>query len=239
MRKTLILVLSAMRDPWKAMLEKQQQTWDSIPHEQTRTIYYVGNAYPSRFESPILHSSTDEHLHNIGLRTVEALTFALRQPDWDFLARPHSSTYVHKRRLVEFVEKAEEGVLYGLECPGPNDRTYLWGGGHYVMSHEVVEKLMADKHRWDHDAMEDVAMSTLAWALGIPYGRGKSASIDWKPDMQSASCISWNGDTGGFDFSDFKELNRLEDQFFFRCKHDPDRSVDLKTFDLLFNNLIP
>jgi len=102
-----------------------------------------------------------------------------------------------------------------------------------------VEKLMADKHRWDHDAMEDVAMSTLAWALGIPYGRGKSASIDWKPDMQSASCISWNGETGGFDFSDFKELNRLEDQFFFRCKHDPDRSVDLKTFDLLFNNLIP
>jgi len=240
MRRTLILTLSANRSPWWQLMAKQRETWDSIRHDQTSTIYYVGDSYPARFDPPVLHSPTDEHLHNIGHRTVEALEFALTIPDWHFLARPHSSTYVHKRHLVEFVETAQPELLYGLVVPaGPHEGPWLWGGGHFVMSRAVVQKLVANKTQWDHGIMEDVAMSRLAASLGIPFGNGKSVSVDWKTDLKSASCISWNGDTGGFDFSDFKDLNRLEDQFFFRVKHDPDRSVDLRTMDLLFQNLIP
>lgn len=241
MRKILILTLSANRDPWHALMRKQQSTWDSIPHEQTTTVFYVGQSYPARYEPPVLYSQIDEHLHNIGMRTVEAMEFALTLPGWDFLARPHSSTYVHKRHLVEFIEKLPEtGMLCGLEVPaGPHEGPWLWGGGHFILSRDVVGALVGQKAQWKHAIMEDVALSRLAAALGIPFSRGKSVSIDWNADLQSASCISWNGDTGGFAFTDFKELNRLEDQFFFRCKHDPDRSVDLRTMDLLFQNLTP
>lgn len=238
MKQTLILVLSALRSPWLAMLQKQQATWDTVAHPQTRTVYYVG-ASAARFEGNVLYSAIDEHLHNIGRRTVEALEFALTLP-WDYLARAHSSTYVHKRRLVEFTAGLPAtGALMGLETPGPGGAPYLWGGGHYVMSRDVVELLIAHKARWDHGQMEDVAMSRLAASLGVAFGRGRSASIDWKPGLAGASCTVCNGKLGGCDFTDFRDLDKYDDQFFWRCKHDPDRQIDLRAMELLFQNLTP
>lgn len=240
MRRTLILTLSANRDPWFALMKKQRQTWDSVPNEHCSTVFYVGQSYPARFEPPVLYSQIDEHLHNIGMRTVEAMEFALTLPEWQFLARPHSSTYVHKRHLVEFVETLPKtGVLAGLVVPaGPHEGPWIWGGGHFVLSRDVAGALIGQKDRWNHNIMEDVALSHLATELGIPFSRGKSVSIDWNADLQGASCISWNGDVGGFPFVDFSELNRLNDQWAFRCKNDPDRSVDLRTMDLLHQHLI-
>lgn len=237
MRKTLILALSALRDPWHALMRKQRETWDSIPNEQTRTVFYVGTSDRKYFEDQVLHSQIDESLEMVGSRTVEALEFALQFFNWDFMARVHSSTYVHKRRLVEFVETLpDDPVIYGLETPGPIG-PYLWGGGHYVLSRAAVEILMAHKEDWDHGHMEDVAMSKLALDNGILFGKGRCVGIDWKPCLTRASCVVYNGARGGFDFSDFKELDALDDQFFYRVKHDPDRTVDLRTMDLLHANL--
>lgn len=237
MKRILILVLSANRTPWHAMMLKQQATWDSVKNENTRTVFYVGAEEHAYFDGEMLHSHNDESLESIGRRTVEALEWSLTQP-WDFIARPHSSTYMHKRRLCEFVETLPDApVIYGLETPGPLETPYLWGGGHYVLHRAAVEALVANKDQWNHRHMEDVSMSKLAQDIGIPFGKGRSVGIDWKPDMQSASCITYNGAKGGFDFTDFRALDALDDQFFYRCKHDPDRSMDLRTMDLLHQNL--
>lgn len=237
MRKTLILVLSAVRQPWLALMNKQRATWDSIPHPQTDTLYYVGGFPEKRVDDRILYSTIDEHLHNIGRRTVEAFEYALTLPGWQYLARPHSSTYVRKRQLVEFVDTLPEtGAMMGAATPheGVN---YLWGGGHMTYSRDVIEALVAAKENWNHKIMEDVAVSRLAQSLGISFGVGRSASIDWQPNCASVSCTAYNGETGGFGFTDWNDLNRLKDQFFFRVKFDPDRAVDLKTMDLLFKHL--
>jgi hypothetical protein len=40
----------------------------------------------------------------------------------------------------------------------------------------------------------------------------------------------WNvlsyGGKPGFDFTDWRDVSKADDQFYIRCKHDPDRSVD-------------
>lgn len=238
MPKILILVLSAQRQPWNAMLRKQRDTWDSIGNDATETIFYIGGNNQARFDDRTFFSQTDEHLENIGRRTVEALEFALTR-QWDFMARVHSSTYVHKRKLVEFIETAPKtGAMLG-SVTDHEGLPYCWGGGHMVYSRDIIELLVKNKEAWDHNRMEDVAISRLALSLGIKFGACPSTSIDWANDLQKVQCTTYGGKIGGFEFTDFKELNRLTDQYQFRCKFDPDRSVDLRTMDSLFQNLAP
>lgn len=214
-------------------MDKQRETWDSISHPQTSTIYYVGRSTESPRPST-LYSAHDEHLHNMGWRTLEAYEFALNNCTFDYIARPHSSCYVHKRKLVEWIDTIpESNVFAGLETDFYG-MPYLWGGGHYVISRDVIEKMIANKRIWDHTLMEDVAASKLATQLGIPFFKGKSCSIN--PANRGWDCVAYNGEQPGFSFTNFDEVNKL-DQHFFRVKHDPDRNVDLQTMDLLFKHL--
>lgn len=233
MRRTLILVLSANRIPWNSLMKKSRETWDSVEHEQTTTLYYVGRSAEER-QPRTFYSVFDEELHNIGRRTIEAYEHVLTLPDWTHLARPHSSTYVHKRRLVDYIETLPEtGVFAGLATGG--DRSFMWGGGHYVLSRDVIAALVENKEKWNHAVMEDVAVSDLTRELGIPWSSGRSATIT--PNGNGWDLTCYNGAFDGFSFTDFEEINKAPDQFFFRCKHDPDRTIDLKIMDLLFKHL--
>lgn len=220
-------------------MAKQRETWDSIYHPQTTTLFYVGRGAMS--EDKVFVSQYDEELERIGYRTVEAYNHALTLPEWNYIARPHSSTYVHKRRLVEYVETLpERDVLAGLIVPaGTYPVEWLWGGGHYILSRDVVERLMSQKNHWDHSVMEDVAVSKLAQLVGIPFTGVRSASINPSASGVGWDLLTYNGKPAGGTFTDFNEVLKADDQFHFRVKHDADRSVDLKTMDLLFKTLPP
>lgn len=236
MKHTLILVLSAIRKPWGAMLEKSMATWDSIGHPNTTTLYYVGNEGtpgPNVFVSGL-----DEGLKNIGRRTIEAYGHALTIPGWTHLARPHSSCYVHKRKMVEYInELPDTGVMYGLQGRTQTGEPFLAGCGHYIYSRDVIENLVQHGHQWDHRIMEDNAVSKLAISLGIPFGQIRTCSLDRQPDGQWL-CISYHSSSPSFLFTDFADLDKI-DQFFFRVKFDSDRSMDLQLMDLLFKHLTP
>lgn len=234
MKHTLILVLSAIRKPWGAMLEKAMTTWDSIDHPNTTTLYYVGNEGTPG--PKVFRSVNDESLMNIGRRTIEAFGHAMTIPGWTHLARPHSSCYVHKRKMAEYVNALPDtGVMYGLEGKTQTGEPFLAGCGHYIYSRDVIEKLVQHGHQWDHHMMEDNAVSKLAISLGVPFGQIRTCSLDRQPDGQWL-CISYHSAHPSFLFTDFAELDKI-DQFFFRVKFDSDRSMDLKTMDLLFKHL--
>lgn len=235
MKHTLILVLSAIKHPYGAMLEKAMATWDSIDHPNTTTLYYVGNCGTPG--PKVFCSAYDEGLMNIGRRTIEAFGHALTIPGWTHLARPHSSCYVHKWKLVEYVNDLPgASVMYGLPAksnanPGT---TYLTGCGHYIFSRDVISRLVEHKHAWDHSIMEDEAVSKLARSIGIPFGNLRTCSID-RIDG-SWACISYHSAFSSFKFEDFGSMDKA-DQFFFRVKQDLQRHIDLELMDLLFKHL--
>lgn len=234
MKHTLILVLSAIRKPWGAMMEKQMSTWDSIEHSNTTTLYYVGNEGTPG--PKVFVSGLDEGLRNIGRRTIEAYEHALTIPGWTHLARPHSSCYVHKRKLAEYVDALPDvDVMYGLQADTIHGESFLAGCGHYLFSRDVIARLVEHKDKWDHSIMEDNAVSKLSKSIGIPWGKIKTCSIDPYPGG-GWQCIAYHG-LPGISFTDFNDLNKL-DQCFYRVKYDPDRSVDLKLMDELFKHLI-
>lgn len=234
MKHTLILVLSAIKHPYGVMLEKAMATWDSINHPNTTTLYCVGAGGP--VGPKVFCSCYDEGLMNIGRRTIEAFGHALTIPGWTHLARTHSSCYVHKRKMDEYVNTLPDtGVMYGLEGKGSHGEPILFGCGHYIYSRDVIEKLVAHGHQWDHRIMEDNAVSKLSISLGIPWGGIRTCSLDKQPDGQWL-CLSYHSAHPSFLFTDFADLDKI-DQFFFRVKFDSDRSMDLQLMDLLFKHM--
>lgn len=224
--KVLILVLSACRPPWGSMMQASQETWDSVDHPQTKTLYYCGKCKEESTDKVFYSRQFTESLEDITHRTLEAFEESLKL-DWDVMARTHSSTYVHKRNLVEFIEALpKENVLCGLLATG--EQPFLWGGGSYIMSRDVIEKIVANKHLWHFGVMEDHGITEIAQALDIPFTPGRMASINLKPDGSYFLMVYGHGDN--FESRDWADLKKVEGHHYFRCKHDPDRSVDLRIF---------
>jgi hypothetical protein len=232
--KVMILVLSARRDPWDKMMDTSLETWDSEDHPQTQTLYYCGKSQGGStakvFYSPIY----DEGLEQVSGRTIEAFEKAL-ELNWDFMARTHSSTYVHKRNLVAFVETLpRDNVLLGLLTTGAEP--FLWGGGSYIISRDVVENLVANKHFWNFRIMEDNSLTNLARELDIQLsGNGRMASIDHVPD---GYLVTTYGIGEGFKFTDWSDVKKVHPHYYIRCKQDFGRHEDLEIFRQLHRNFI-
>lgn len=233
--KALILVMSARRSPWGALMDASRETWDSVNHPQAQTLYYCGKATGERLDR-VFYSNLSEHLHDLSARTIEALAHSLTIADWDFLARPNSSCYVHKVNLVGHLETLPtKGVMQGLVTTGftPN---FMWGGGQYIFSRDVVEKMVSNRHKWNDRLQEDEALSRLAVVSGIEMnGSGRLASID-KTGDGSFRCLLYGGGES-FEFTDFADIRKADGHFFFRVKQDHDRTQDVRIMRELFQHL--
>ncbi len=229
----LILVLSARREPWGSLMDCSMETWDSERHPQTITHYYCGKRFEELAYHGVFYSELDESLENVSPRTIEAFEMALKLDyGWDFLARPNSSCYVHKRNLVKFCETlSRENAVYGILTGPPNN--FLWGGCQYIFSRDVIEKMVANKDNWNNNVMDDSSISLLVQDCGIPLeSNGWCASINLNPSGEHL-CLTYNHGKS-FTFTDWADVNKLGDHFFVRCKYDPDRTQDLMVFRKLF-----
>lgn len=230
----LILVLSARREPWGEMMDCSMETWDAEVHPNTRTLFYCGKSDRPSTSEVFYSPEHDEELERVSPRTIEAFEKSLSIPNWDFMARTHSSTYVHKRNLVDFCETLpRENLLSGLLVTG--ERPFLWGGGSYIMSRDVIEKFVENKSKWNTSIMEDNSLTDLANELKIPMsGNGRMASID---KIDNGYLVTTYGVGEGFTFTDWNDINKANPHYYFRCKQDMRRHEDLMIFRELKKHL--
>ncbi len=222
----LILVLSARREPWGSLMDCQIETWDSETPARMRTMYYIGKSDEYFSAEDVFYSpELDESLESVSPRTIESFEMAL-ELDWDFMARPHSSTYVHKANLVKFCETLPKtDVLCGIETGG--DKSFIWGGGHFLFSRDVIERMVENKDKWNRNIMDDQSISEMAKMLEIPVTPGRTATVNLQPDGSYMTLVYNHGEN--FTHTDFENISeKLDGHFFVRCKHDPDRTQDLR-----------
>ncbi len=241
MKTVLIYVLSSVKPPYGEMIRTAQETWDAEPLDGTRTVFYCGKPVVGN-TSRIVSFPVEDELLSVGRITVAAFAHALGQWQWDYLARPNISCYVHKKRLLTHCQSLPDRcVIQGVAC-GPTwvcgiQRPFLWGGGQFILSRDVVENLVGQQHKWQHSLMEDVAISELAQGCGYALdGTGRMCSLN--KNGAGWDVISYGGKPG-FSFVDWKDVSKIDDQFFLRVKHDPDRSVDSMVMRLLKQHLPP
>ncbi len=231
----LILVLSARREPWGPLMDCSMETWDSVEHPKTRTLYYCEKSDQPSTEKVFYSPTLTANLEHVSPRTIEAFEEAINLPwRWDFLARPNSSCYVHKKNLVDFVDDEEcKNAIFGVLTGG--EENFLWGGCQYIFSRDVIERFVAYRRKWNNNVMEDNAITLLSRQLQIPLeSKGWCASINLNPNGEHL-CLTYNHGES-FTFTDWEDVNKLDGHFFCRCKYDPDRTQDLMIFRKLFEH---
>lgn len=231
MKKALILVVSSQKPPYLEMINTSLSTWDSFNIEGIETIYYCGQPVKQNTDK-IIYFNWKEGYNTMGYKMLDAFDWALNNKEFDYIARVNSSCYVDKKQLIKHIQSLENSnVFAGVEIK--DKKNWLWGGMQFILSKDIVKKVVENKDKWNHSLMEDMALSHLIYDLGMSYTEGKGCSID-KTNGQ------WRlmpyGEGEAFNFNDFKEVKRLN-HFFYRVKQDGERHVDKWIMEQLFNVL--
>ena len=207
-------------------MDVSMETWDSEYHPQTRTLYYCGKSDEPSTEKVFYSTELTESLEDVSPRTIEAFEKALEY-EWDFLARPNSSCYVHKRNLVKFCgwNLPERNLICGILTEG--DQSFLWGGCQYIFSRDVIERMVEHKSKWHSKFMDDQSITYMAKELEIPLvSNGWCASVNMEPDGSFTCLVYGHGEN--FSFHNFEDMNKADGHFFFRVKQDLRRHEDLR-----------
>lgn len=220
MKKVLILVLSHDKPPYNKMVETALQTWDSDEVEGCQTVYYFDGVMANT--DKFIYLNVDSGLLGMGKKTLSAFEYVLSNFEFDYIARVHSSIYVNKKLLYQHIQTLPgKDYFAGSVADSANGFKYIWGGTGFIISKDVIQKVVLNKVHWQHKYMEDESLSLLVNWLSVPYSEGYAGAIDnmdnhWR-------CISYGGESITFtDFADMKRLNH----HFIRVKQDGKRWVD-------------
>jgi len=233
MKKVLILVLSSDFSPYSEMIRTSQSTWDSIGVAGCETFFYCSqndNPGTSNHDN-VMYFDVPNDLYSMGHKNLAMFEWALQNKEFDYVCRLNASHFCDKKLLVEYVQTLPETNLFAGAKVNESPE-WLWGGTGFIVSKDVIEKLVQHGNQWQHDKMEDRAISYLATELAIPfYEESKACSIDVKGDAWQ--CISYCGKS--IDFSDFNALKELG-HIIYRVKQDGHRYMDTFIMNELFKN---
>lgn len=222
MKTVLILVVSSQLPPYDTMIQTSRQTWDSVDVSGVETVFYCGQPFNENTEK-IIYFNIPEGYSNMGYKLISAFEWALSNKQFDYVARVNSSCYVDKIRLIEYVQTLPDSNVFagGIVTASEENPAWMWGGLQYVISKDVIEKIVDNKVYFDHTKMEDVAMSKLVTKIGVPYTSGKGCSIDKVDDGWQLTGYG----TDSFQFNSFSQITNCGHHFY-RVKQDYDRLMD-------------
>ena len=235
MKTVLIYVLSAEMGPYPELREASAGTWDVEQVPWTETLYYSASSVPSA--GVMVNIPIADGLYEMGRKDLAAFEWALKNSAFDYMARVNASCYTRKRKVSKLVQDLPDtGVFRGLCGPGPGGR-YMWGGGQFIISRDVVAAMVFNAAKWDHTQMEDVAMTRLVQQMGYRLDcEGDAASIN--RDKDHWLCFRYvDGGMRNFEFTDFSEVKaKIEDCPFIRVKQDGDRKKDIWIMQELYRH---
>lgn len=174
-KKILVLVLTFMQDPYKSLMAAQQETWDSVGDE-VRTIYYHGGDQEDLFHLHLYEQQpwrerfafrASDDYYEMHWKFKLALDIAL-VTEWDIMFRTNSSSYVNKKRLVEFASRLPAQKVYGgwtLQDTNDDGGDCVSGAGIFL-SRDCC-KLLTRKLPYGPSCEEDVLIGRILRGCGI------------------------------------------------------------------------
>lgn len=219
-KKVLILAIGCQLSPWDKMHQTSLETWDNTSVQGVDTVFYFGQPIKTNTDTE-LYFNIKESYNTMGYKLLLALDWCLNNRDFDYIARVNSSCYVDKKELIKHIQSLPETNVFAGAIVKGDQPDWVWGGGQYIISKDVVEKIVKCKSGFNHKLIEDVALSYLVSDLGIRFTDGKSCSIDKSGNKWRSIGYGYNS----YEFASFDEL-RKDGAFFYRCKQDLDRTQD-------------
>ncbi len=127
--KILILVGSSMIPPYDEFMKVQKETWASQPYKDTETLFYYAAEKTEWVSADTFTTECDNGFFWAHWRFKKALDFVWDR-EWDLIFRPHSSSYVDKKLLMNLCATfPKEKVYAGWKLGGyPELPLILWEG---------------------------------------------------------------------------------------------------------------
>lgn len=230
MKTVLIAVIASADHPYPSLVRKSLETWDAVQVDGVDTFFYFDNAFKQPLPAKSIVVDADGALTSMGKRDLLAYKWALENKKWDYMARVNASCFVRKKILKEYVQDLPEKNLFrGVMAPYQGGQM-MWGGCQFMISRDVVQAMVNNQNRWNHEVMEDVAMTFLCRDLGIPLdGTGRACALhDHRP--KPWLCLWYDaGKSGGWECNTFQEMiTNLGNQFYIRVKQDLRREIDFE-----------
>lgn len=243
MKTVLIFVHGSSNGPYPMLMDASLKTWDTVEVPGVETRFYSNP--PVHWHPKIIQVPCGNGIYNEGRQNLMGYEWALKNLEWDYMARVNASCYVRKQPLFDYVQNLPatglfRGVLASWKC-ARNDVTglpgthYLWGGAHYVISRDVIQAMVEQGGHWPHHEIEDVAMTIMANILQVKVdGDGRCVALNKTPKGWQGVFYA-DGKQGAYEFSTFDEFKSLVgDVHFIRVKQDGNRHMDV----WLMNELI-
>lgn len=198
--KIIILVLSINVDPWKTIeVEGVRKTWASKEIEDVKILYYYGGSLINSLDGDKIFLSEPEGLMNIGYKTISAFNFIFKNFDFDILFRTNVSSYIDIELLKIFVNSVYHKNFFCGPIGNYFSLKFASGSG-YFLSKDLVEKVLRIKDKWNHNLIDDVALSQLLATeniFPIPGRRYDIVNNDNIPlDYYHYRCKDINGNRG-------------------------------------------
>jgi len=228
--KIFICVLSAQTCiNYKLLTKVQKETCFKSIHQDINGLkFYFGTPKLPDTDLDWYFDCSDD-LHSIGYKTIKAFERALLT-DWDYLFRPNSSLFVNQSKLIEFLQdKPRLNFASGINGIGVDKILFLNGSG-YVLSRDVVQLIVDNKDLWNHNYIDDVAISELMQRLGIVFDR-TYRSMGIKVTKEGFDVWQNNNATVSLHkFSKLTDIPFLTDHFHIRVNNanGKDRNTDIQ-----------
>ena len=147
----------------------------------------------------------------IGLKTLETFELVLDKFDFDYIYRTNVSSYVDLKKLSEYISDQSKTSFYAGFMGRHSGIRFVSGSG-YFLSRDLVMKILANRHKWDHGEVDDVALGKILNELGVQITEiGRTDILD------------------PIDFDAALSRTPLE-SFHFRCKtKEPSDSIQIMT----------
>ena len=179
--KLLIAVIASEEPLYQRLIDEGlKKTWAANEDDDVEVVYYYGGRPSTVVEGDSVFLSVPEGVENIGRKTIEFFKYALANKTCNYLFRTNCSSYVDVVNLKNFLEDKPREDFFSSSVATFAGRPFASGSG-YVLSHDLVEKVVANERLWDHRLLDDVALSFLLQDLGValrPSTRQDVSSVD-------------------------------------------------------------
>lgn len=206
----LILCLTCAWDAYPRLRNAQRKTWDSLNWPGVLTTrFYHGQHQDAKPEPDLLILPVQDRYENLFVLLQQAIEASLSL-EWTWMFRTNASSYVCKRRLLEFART--ELPQTSCYC-GISGNDYLDGSG-FFLSRDVAKKLVEMPGVSLPDGIaEDVYIGRELTASGVEQRKGQRHDFYFSP-------------------------GNLPDVYHYRCKYglneDPEREKEIHAFGTIF-----
>ncbi len=169
-----------------------RETWMSHPQEGIECRFFLGRREPLPNEPDVVNLWVDDGYSHLPAKGLAFYQWALENYDFDWLFKCDDDTYLALDRLESLCDESDDLIgdmsLSQRGCPS--------GGAGYLMSRQLVEKIVAHRDEIPATGAEDIIFGRLAHKLGArslatprlclsplpaPHPRNRQVSCHWCP----------------------------------------------------------